>query len=804
MNYEPKEAKVAKIWKGLSQKAREARLSRAKHRNELIKALGERGLDESERSTASRLDADVDRTTIRRWRERYEKYGIDGLIDQRVGPHRMIPEEVRVAIRTLRRADPNIAVEYIVKHVKQHHGVKPSGSTVKQILREAGLNRRPGPPKGSVFAGESRLELGGMKLLEAACVETGYVKALTQAVMGHVKDLPMPENSQEPNKSGRDAYGRFNSAYNERYRKKPDDVIGPGFTSVLVKRKDMDPDRFEISKASEAVIERKLFSLIASPMISGGRWDGMRVSRAEKYLQEICGVSYMPATLDKFSRELKYAGVANTLWEVHARFWLAQTKTWADPRRAAVMYVDGTTKPIWTNLFSQATKVSQVGRTMPGLEKVAFHSGYGVPLWMLTHSGRAPLVKIIPEAINQLNEICGTTAIGRIVVIDAEGNSIPFVKGLEQGEPSRAWVTRLRDDWVKGKRIFNRKNYRPYRNGDRVRKGVADFNDPEGGTFRMQVIEVERRTSEKVAYLGASLKLNQWKATDLADLYFDRWPSQEANFRAVNQAAGFKDMHGYGKQLVDNISVITEQDDLSRKTKQEQERLMHRQGAAEKFEKRVKEENRTLNRQVRRQATVQRNIEARIKPGRPITGSLKKLVDEQSSLSNKVSQQKERLDQSRSRCEKANALVERTKAKLSKYREQEESLKDRTKIFAHDVELDSLFSVFKVGLVLLVTYVLREYFGNARMDAITFLERVATLPARLRMTPELEIVTFEYNARDPDVMFLLEKYSQSINNRGLLTRNNRKLRIQVEPAPAPARQPPSAEKRCKSNCRFVR
>lgn len=148
--------------------------------------------------------------------------------------------------------------------------------------------------------------------------------------------------------------------------------------------------------------------------------------------------------------------------------------------------------------------------------------------------------------------------------------------------------------------------------------------------------------------------------------------------------------------------------------------------------------------------------------------------------------------------------MERTKAKLSKYREQEESLKDRTKIFAHDVELDSLFSVFKVCLVLLVTYVLREYFGNARMDAITFLERVATLPARLRMTPELEIVTFEYNARDPDVMFLLKKYSESINNRGLLTRNNRKLRIQVEPAPAPARQPPSAEKRCKSNCRFVR
>ena len=29
-----------------------------------------------------------------------------------------------------------------------------------------------------------------------------------------------------------------------------------------------------------------------------------------------------------------------------------------------------------------------------------------------------------------------------VIVIDAEGNSIPFLKGLEDGSPRRAWVSR--------------------------------------------------------------------------------------------------------------------------------------------------------------------------------------------------------------------------------------------------------------------------------------------------------------------------------------------------------------------------
>src|SRR5205085_1015410 len=123
-----------------------------------------------------------------------------------------------------------------------------------------------------------------------------------------------------------------------------------------------------------------------------------------------------------------------------------------------------------------------------------------------------------------------------------------FLAGLEK--QGRAWVTRLRPTMLKGKRIFNRSNYRAYRDGDRVRTGLVDLNFPKTKEpYRIRVIEVERRGKGEVTYLGASTLLEErtWKAAEVADLYFDRWPCQEANFRAVNQAVGSKQVHGYGK-----------------------------------------------------------------------------------------------------------------------------------------------------------------------------------------------------------------------------------------------------------------
>ena len=743
------------------------------------------------------------RSTLRRWRKRYEEYGFDGLVDWRLPPGvPSMPAEVRGAVCTLRRADPNVGVDVIIEHVREHHNFTTSATKVKRVLREEGLARRPGPPGGANQSGEQHLELGGMKLLEAALEETGYVKALGNAISEHLKGLHQPSRKGPVDSTDRDQFGRFEPSYNDRYRKDESDEIGPGFATVDSKREGLDPTRLHAYGARDDVIERKLLALMTSPLLGNGRWDGIRVSRGE-LLEELCGFAYMPSTLELFSRELKYAGVSSTLWETHARLWLEQTRQWGDERRAAVLYIDETNKPIWTELFSQSSKVSSVGRVMPALELVCFHSGYGVPLWITTHSGRTPLVNAVPELLTEFQELNDNAEVGRIVVIDAEGNSVPFLKQLEQSEPSRNWVTRFKPSLIEGKQIFDRTRYRPYRDGDRIRMGWVDLNDPElkGAKFRVRVVEVERRSKGTVTYLGASKLLDEreWKAADIADLYFDRWPNQEADFRAVNQALRFKQVHGYGKQLVDNIAVVTELDELDQKVSNTQEQVQQRTEQLQLHQSQLHEQRKVLRRLQQRHKTLTRNLQDSITRGQTLTSKLRKMAQEHKSLTQQVSQVTRAVNRDEKKVARLSSQVERQEQQIEQYQERQQVLDSRRRIFKHDVELDSIFSVLKFGLVLTITFVLKEYFGNAHMAPVTFLERLATLPARLRVLPQKEILTFPYSRRDPEIMALLTKCCDAINARGLRTRSGRTLQLRVEPPPPPARPPP---KRPKPKTRF--
>lgn len=713
-----------------------------------------------------------------------------------------MPAEMRATVCTLRRMDRNVDVGVIVEHLRQHHQFTTSETTVKRVLREEGLARRRGPADGGGPVGERHLQLGGMKLVEAALEETGYLEALSVAVSEQLAESFPTESARPVDKSCRDEWGRFLPSYNERYRKKAGDAIGPGFASIDCKRKERDLNRLHAKGARQALIERKLLALMTSPLLGTGRWDGIRVARGA-LLEELCGFAYMPSTLDLFSRELKYVGASGTLWEAHAQLWLKQMATWGNSRYAAVLYIDETTKPVWTDLFSQSSKVSSVGRVMPSLESVCFHSGYGVPLWMVTHSGRMPLVKAVPKLLTQFRELHDQAEVGRIVVIDAEGNSVPFLKQLEQGPPARAWVTRLKPSLLEGKRIFNRTNFRPYRDGDRIRMGLVDLNDPEqrGMTFRSRVIEIERRSKGTITYLGASTLLEErdWNAENLADLYFERWPKQEANFRAVNQALGIKQVHGYGKQLVDNVAVITQLDELEQKTTARQAKIEQCKTELTHQRQQLHEQQKQLRRSQRRKETLTRQLQDRVRAGQRITPKLREMLTEQKTEDQRVLRQAQAVVRTEKKVARLDTQLERNRGQLQQQTDHQQELESRRRIFKHDVELDSIFSVLKFGLVLIIQFVLKNYFDDARMDAITFLERVATLPARLRVLPDLEILTFAYNQRDPDVMDLLRKHCDTINARSLRLRSGRILRVQVDPAPPPSRPPPG---RTKSRDRF--
>jgi len=79
--------------------------------------------------------------------------------------------------------------------------------------------------------------------------------------------------------------------------------------------------------------------------------------------------------------------------------WLSVDK--ADLKDMPMLVV----KPVHTRLHSESSRVSSLGRVMPSLEVVSFHTGSGVPLWMVTCSGRTPLVSAVPDLLNRIPSI---------------------------------------------------------------------------------------------------------------------------------------------------------------------------------------------------------------------------------------------------------------------------------------------------------------------------------------------------------------------------------------------------------------
>ena len=80
--------------------------------------------------------------TMRRWRQRYQEYGYDGLFDRRLkrpSPKRVPLETVQKVLRLYREKYFDFNVAHFVEKLHQQEGIGLSYSWVKKALQESGL-----------------------------------------------------------------------------------------------------------------------------------------------------------------------------------------------------------------------------------------------------------------------------------------------------------------------------------------------------------------------------------------------------------------------------------------------------------------------------------------------------------------------------------------------------------------------------------------------------------------------------------------------------------------------------------------
>src|SRR5438105_6082524 len=103
---------------------------------------------------------------MRRWRERYEEFGYDGLFDRRCGKpsHRRVPvETVEKVLGLYREKYFDLNVQHFHEKLQAEHGIELSYTWVKQALQGAGLVAR-GRKRGVHRKRRERRPLPGMLL----------------------------------------------------------------------------------------------------------------------------------------------------------------------------------------------------------------------------------------------------------------------------------------------------------------------------------------------------------------------------------------------------------------------------------------------------------------------------------------------------------------------------------------------------------------------------------------------------------------------------------------------------------------
>jgi hypothetical protein len=541
----------------------------------------------------------------------------------------------------------------------------------------------------------------------------------------------------------RDEWGRFTAEFNQQVRAdvKPGEV-DHRWQSDSSKRARTDLRKLQVLRLSPEILGNRILSMGVVPMLSERRgFDGLSGPQGA-WLGVLGQWAYMPATLDKTLAELALLGADQALWDAHAKLWAPQAQAWARAQQnapdwlPAVRYVDVTREPYWTQQFAPCGNVERVGQNMPCVTRLTITAGPGMILRMINlpgAEGAASLRTSLPDILKSVDGFGERPKEGWLLVVDAEAAVYHLLTTLQELEGYR-FITVLKGQIRKSAKLQDPGEWQPYRERDRLR-GVEVLLDgaraPAGG-LKFRGVELHRdgaRHSHSTLFIAKAG--DELSTQAVPDAYLSRWPNQEGVFRNHRNGGGLERTHGYGGQLVPNSSLETKKEAAA--------------NTAARCEARLKRSQQILEQSQALAAD---------------------LADEDKATADALVQQSSR--QSKIAQKAATKSLEQVE-QLDKY---------PTQTFSRDTTRENIATAATTMVMLLVEWVLREYFGGLRMEIRTFIEHFMLTPVTVRYTRYRVCYQLQANPRDPERTELLRKACIEVTKRKL-RRDGRLISLEV-------------------------
>ncbi|MBF0207259.1 MAG: hypothetical protein HQK53_10265 [Oligoflexia bacterium] len=101
------------------------------------------------------------------------------------------------------------------------------------------------------------------------------------------------------------------------------------------------------------------------------------------------------------------------------------------------------------------------------------------------------------------------------------------------------------------------------------------------------------------------------------------------------------------------------------------------------------------------------------------------------------------------------------------------------KTYTMDVELDQIMTYFRLILIHLYAYFLRQYLNEVEMDYEPFVERIIHLNGTVNENNETRRVTLVANGADLKAMSALKNVVEKVNQAGIVSMNKRKYHFEL-------------------------
>lgn len=704
-----------------------------------------------------------------RYKRKVAQEGFESITkDMRVkGNRRTLTTDAEAFLEGCVSSDPLVTLAELRKSLEERYQIDITESGISKCLKRHGRSLKNKPKKEKVEC--SYTVCGGFELISALACHKKWPQTIAATIKKRIQQLrkskKWEESTPEDKRLGRNERGQFTSEYSRlpEVRKKR-------FDSIENKSKAKNYKGMSISSASAQTLAQKSLAMLSLPVITNNGVLRTVDAPLGNALQFLCGYNYKQKTLNKFMAELKYLGLSEHFLKHQIRFW---QRVWKEHPLEKIelpilcYYVDGNTRALWSKRHVRKNKVTMLGRVMGCIETLFVHDNFGRPIYFESYPGKAPMGEYILGLFQKIEELLEgpgeVLPVNRAIVMDAAGNSVRTLRAFA-AQNKYHYISSLDDNQWNPRKI--RREGRP----KRYRYGKATLTDCEieledsqdkGYLITTRAIKIEWDYGKRTVII-TSFDQAITGASEVVKAYFERWPDQELQLRSMKEVVSLNRITGYGMQQQKDRKVVEKQKELQSKITALREELADSLSAMEREEaaivQLVKEE---------------RKLRA-----------LSKIEDGKRILPEK---EKERFGQ----LGREIAKIERTKKKIMKPKAAEFKrlrklerewlrLQGKEKVYKIDVELDTLMTFFRIGLVNLYNYLAYELFGKRVVSMNKLVQSIMLLPAIIEERIDVKRVILGYNKKDPDMMRRLKKVIAKINALEPKTLRGKKYEFSLE------------------------